>query len=282
MGVGIENAGGDFLHKATHEFENYETDSDNNKHYDDIARGEKDEFKEIANKRNGEGGSHNTNDSDEEAGAEFVEGPRDPVDEDEVDSEGDEDGDGGELGVRKALEVRDDREGGHAERNGNANWERVGEDVFSEVVFDAIGVMLESEDKARKADTGEIKKRHFNRGEGVLHREKDKNDGENRGIDGLGKKESSGTLEVIDGLAAFVYDAGDGRKIGAQENHFGAATGGIGTFADSKTNVGLFHGQNIIDTVAGHGDSVSLFPKRGDEIFFLGRLHASKNIIGFD
>ena len=186
MGVGIENAGGDFLHKATHEFENYETDSDNNKHYDDIARGEKDEFKEIANKRNGEGGSHNTNDSDEEAGAEFVEGPRDPVDEDEVDSEGDEDGDGGELGVRKALEVRDDREGGHAERNGNANWERVGEDVFSEVVFDAVGVVLEGENKAREADTGEVKKRHFDRSEGILHREKNEDYGQDRGVDGFG------------------------------------------------------------------------------------------------
>ena len=73
--------------------------------------------------------------------------------------------------MRKALEMGDNREGGHTERDGNANWERIGENVFGEVVFDAVGVVLEGENKAREADTGEVKKRHFDRGEGVLHRE---------------------------------------------------------------------------------------------------------------
>ena len=142
MGCGGKNTGGDFLHEATHEFENHQAGGDNNQHYDNIAGGEKDEFKEIANKRNGEGGSHNTNDSDEEAGAEFVEGPRDPVDEDEVNSEGDEDGDGGELGVREALEMGNDRESGHAERNRETNWEGIGENISGEIVFDAVGVFF--------------------------------------------------------------------------------------------------------------------------------------------
>lgn len=156
MGVGVENAGGDFLHQAAHQFENHQAGGDNNEHYNNIAGGEEDKLKEVADKRNGKGGGHNTNDSDEEAGAELVEWARNPVDEDEVDSEGDENRNGGELGVREALEVRDNRESGHTERNGNTNWERIGEDIFGEVVFDAIGVVLEGEDKTWEADAGEV------------------------------------------------------------------------------------------------------------------------------
>ena len=116
--------------------------------------------------------------------------------------------------MREALEVRDDREGSHAERNGNANWERVGEDVFSEVVFDAVGVVFESKNEAWETDAGEVQKRHFDGGEGVLHREKYKDHGKDGGVDSLGEEEGGGTLEVVDGLAAFGDNAGDGGEVG--------------------------------------------------------------------
>ena len=140
MGVGVENMSGDFLHQATHELENYQAGGDNNEHYDDIARSKEDEFKEVTNEWNSEGGSHNADDGDEETGAELV----------------DKNGNSGELGVRKALEVGDNREGSHAERNGDANWERIGEDVFGKVVFDAVCIMLKGEDEAWETDAGEV------------------------------------------------------------------------------------------------------------------------------
>ena len=156
MGVGIENMDGDFLHQAAHEFENHQAGGNNNQHYDNVAGGKEDEFEEIADEGDGEGDSHDADDGDEEAGAEFVERPRDPVDEDEVDSESDENGNSGELWVGETLEMGDNREGGHTERNRNANWERVGEDVFGKVVFDAVGVVLEGEDEAWEADASEV------------------------------------------------------------------------------------------------------------------------------
>ena len=62
MGVGIENMDGDFLHQAAHEFENHQAGGDNNEHYDNIAGGKKDEFEEIADEGDGEGGSHDADD----------------------------------------------------------------------------------------------------------------------------------------------------------------------------------------------------------------------------
>ena len=44
--------------------------------------------------------------------------------------------------MREALEMGNDRESGHAERNGDANWERIGEDISGEIVFDAVGVFF--------------------------------------------------------------------------------------------------------------------------------------------
>lgn len=73
MGCGGENAGGDFLHKATHEFENHQASGDDNKHYNNITRGEEDKLEEIADKWDGESGDHNADNSDEEAGTELVE-----------------------------------------------------------------------------------------------------------------------------------------------------------------------------------------------------------------
>ena len=42
----------------------------------------------------------------------------------------------------ETLEMGDDRESGHTERNGKTNWEGISKNVFSEVVFDAIGVVF--------------------------------------------------------------------------------------------------------------------------------------------
>lgn len=47
-----------------------------------------------------------------------------------------------------------------------------------------------------------------------MHREENENNGENGGVDGFGEEEGGGTLEIVDGLAAFVDNTGDGGKVG--------------------------------------------------------------------
>ena len=126
VGVGIENMDGDFLHQAAHEFENHQAGGNNNQHYDNVAGGEEDKLKEVADKRNGKGGGHNTNDSDEEASTEFVEWTRNPIDENKVDSKGNKDRDSSKLWVRKALKVRNNGKRSHAKRNRETNWEGIG------------------------------------------------------------------------------------------------------------------------------------------------------------
>lgn len=79
MGVSVENVSGDFLHEAAHEFENHQAGSDNNEHYDNIAGGKEDKFKEVADEWNGKGSSHYADNSDEEAGTELVERAGNPV-----------------------------------------------------------------------------------------------------------------------------------------------------------------------------------------------------------
>lgn len=44
--------------------------------------------------------------------------------------------------MREALEVRNNRESSHANRHSETDWERVGEDISSEAVLDAVGVMF--------------------------------------------------------------------------------------------------------------------------------------------
>lgn len=58
--------------------------------------------------------------------------------------------------MRKTLVVGDDREGEHTERDGEPNREGVLDDIFGEAIFDAVGVVLESEDEGWEADTGEV------------------------------------------------------------------------------------------------------------------------------
>ena len=120
--VFVEDMSGDFLHEAAHKFENNQASGDNSGHHDKIGRGEEDKFKEITDKRDGEGGGHNTNNRDKEAGAEFIERPGDPVDEDEVDRKSNKNGDSSKFGMRETLEVRSNGKSGHTERDGDANY----------------------------------------------------------------------------------------------------------------------------------------------------------------
>ena len=79
VGRGGENMGGNFLHEAAHQLENYQAGGDNNQHYDNIAGGKEDKLKEVADERDGEGGSHNADNRDKESGAEFVERAGNPI-----------------------------------------------------------------------------------------------------------------------------------------------------------------------------------------------------------
>lgn len=52
-----------------------------------------------------EGGGHDADDGENESGAEGIEWARNPVDKNEVDGEGDEDGGGGEFMMREDTEM---------------------------------------------------------------------------------------------------------------------------------------------------------------------------------
>ena len=56
----------------------------------------------------------------------------------------------------EALEVGNNREGGHTKRNCNTNWKRIGKNILGKVVFDAVGVMLEGKNEAWETDAGEV------------------------------------------------------------------------------------------------------------------------------
>lgn len=58
--------------------------------------------------------------------------------------------------MREALEMGNDRESGHAERNRETNWEGIGENISGEIVFDAVGVVLEGKNEAWETDAGEV------------------------------------------------------------------------------------------------------------------------------
>ena len=152
----VENVVGEAMHETTHDVENKEADGEHNHEDDETVLSKENKFEEVANERNGEGGNHDTDDGKEETSTEFVEWSRDPIDENKVNSKGDEHRDGGKFGVRKALKMRDNGESRHTDRDGEADWKGVGEDVSSEAVFDAVGVVFERKDEAREADTGEV------------------------------------------------------------------------------------------------------------------------------
>ena len=91
------------MHDASHELGNHQAGSNNSGHDDKVGWGKEDEFKEIADKRDNKSGGHDTDNSEEEAGAKFVKRAGDPIDEDEINGESDKNRNRGKLGVRKAL-----------------------------------------------------------------------------------------------------------------------------------------------------------------------------------
>lgn len=220
------------MHETAHDVENNEAGGEYDAEDDETVLGEKNEFEEVANKWNSEGGDHDANNGKKKARAEFVEWARDPIDEDEVNSESNKYRDSGEFRVREALEVRNNREGGHTNGDSEADWEGVGENISGEAIFDAVGVAFKRENEAREADTGEVQEAHLDGGGGVVKGQKDEDDCKNTGVNGLGQKESSGAFKVVDRLAAFIDDGWNRFKFGIQEDQFGGAAGGVGTFTD--------------------------------------------------
>ena len=56
----------------------------------------------------------------------------------------------------EVVKMGNNCEGKGRNRDGKADRNGVFENVFRKLVFDAVGVFLESEDESRKADTGEV------------------------------------------------------------------------------------------------------------------------------
>ena len=115
MRVIRKDTGGDFLHEVAHNTENTYAGGNDDKHDDEIICSEEDKFEEIANQRDGEGGCHDADNGNKKASTKLVKRARNPVNKDEIDSEGNENRDSGKLWMREALEVRYDGERSHTE-----------------------------------------------------------------------------------------------------------------------------------------------------------------------
>ena len=82
-----------------------------------------------------------------------------------------------------------DSESKHGDRDSETNGNGISEDVAHELVFDAGGIVFQGKDKPRESNTGEVKERHFDGAKWVAQRQNGEKDGEDTGVDGLGKKE---------------------------------------------------------------------------------------------
>lgn len=107
----------------------------------------------------------------------------------------------------------DNGEDEHGYSNGDTGGDGVFFDVSYELVLDASGVRLESEDEARDADAESVKQTHFDRGVGVFNRDEDKENGKDGGVGVFAEEEGGGALEVVDGLTTFVDNGGDRSEI---------------------------------------------------------------------
>lgn len=58
--------------------------------------------------------------------------------------------------MREDVEVSENRKSEHRDGNREANWERIFDNIARKAVFDAFGVVLESEDEAWEANAREV------------------------------------------------------------------------------------------------------------------------------
>lgn len=75
------------MHETAHNIENKEADGENNAEDNKSVLRKEDKFEEVTNKRDGEGGGHDTNNDKEETSTEFIEGTRNPIDKNEINGE---------------------------------------------------------------------------------------------------------------------------------------------------------------------------------------------------
>lgn len=146
---------GSFQEEAK-EIEKKEAGADDGKHNDETIFGKEGEFEKVTNEGDTESSCHDGNNGKEKAGAEFVERTRNPIDENEINGKGDENRSGGELGSGKFVDVSEGREDGHTDRNCEADWERIFDNIGSKAVFDTVGVFLERQDETWETDTGKV------------------------------------------------------------------------------------------------------------------------------
>lgn len=63
--------------------------------------------------------------------------------------------------MREIVDMGDNRENKGTNRDGKTDRDGILHNVFCEAIFNAVGILLESEDEGRETNTREVKKRHF-------------------------------------------------------------------------------------------------------------------------
>ena len=107
------------------------------------------------------------------------------------------------------------------------------------------------------------------------------NDGQGQGEDILHQIQRGRTLDVVDDSSSLTHNAGHGGKIVVQQHQAGHLAGGLGAGGHGDGAVGLLHGEDIVDTVAGHGHDVARLLEGLDEFFLLVRGHPAKDRVIF-
>ena len=107
-----------------------------------ILEGES-EFEKFLGEWDEEGAEEDSEDEDHEDNAKEIEGPRDFVNEEEVDGEDNDSRKSGEFGAIKIVNFGNDRKNNHRNGDGNTCRHGIVFDVVSEFIFDPGGVFLE-------------------------------------------------------------------------------------------------------------------------------------------
>ena len=72
------------------------------------------------------------------------------------------------------------------------------------------------------------------------------------------KEEDTGSRDIVDDPSSLCYDLLHMGEVGIQQYHLRRLTGRITSAAHGDGAVCLLHGQDVIDTVPGHGDLLTI------------------------
>ena len=165
----------------------------------------------------------------------------------------------------------------HHEDVGQAAGEGFAQHHPDEMTADPLVIGLHSQEEGGHADGQGRDHAEMERHHGIRPIGEECNNGQTQGEDILHQEQGGGSLDIVDDPAAFAYDTGHGGKIRIQQHQLGHLAGSLGTAGHGDAAVGFLHGQNVIDTVAGHGNGMFLLFQRPDQLLFLVRGHTAED-----